>query len=216
VQAYVDEFEERYGLRESSEEVVKRLAQDYPPGCGNRRQTRVDPELKGPVTYPSNPSGCELAVLEENQMNQGNRTLLVVFAVLLVAILLGPVLMGGMMGPGFVGPGMMGWGYAAPGGVTSGGAWMWGLGMGLGGLAMLLFWAALIIGVVLLVRWATSHSAAGTAPTGADDPMTILRRRYASGEIDQATYQRMSAELAGAATAAARPVDPNGRTEVPR
>jgi len=124
--------------------------------------------------------------------------------------------MGGMMGSGFIAPGMMVWGYAAPGSVSGGNGWMWGLGMGLGGLMMLLFWAALIIGVVLLVRWATSHSAGSTAPTGADDPMTILRRRYAAGEIDQATYQRMSAELTGAATAAARPVDSNGRTEVPR
>jgi putative membrane protein len=150
-------------------------------------------------------------------MNQNNRALLVILGVLLLAVLLGPMLMGGMMGPGFVGPGMMGWGYAAPGGVVTGGNnWMWRLGMGLGGLTMLLFWAALIIGVVLLVRWATGHSAGSTAPTGTDDPMTILRRRYAAGEIDQATYQRMSAELAGTATGAARPVEPNGRTEVPR
>jgi putative membrane protein len=148
-------------------------------------------------------------------VNQDNRGLLVILGVLLLAILIGPVLMGGMMGPGFIGPGMMGWGYAAPGSVSGGNGWRWGLGMGLGGLTMLLFWAALIIGVVLLVRWGTSHSTA-SGPTSADDPLTILRRRYAAGEIDQATYQRMSAELAGTANAAPKPADPNGRAEVPR
>ena len=49
--------------------------------------------------------------------------------------------MGGMMGPGMMRPGAM-----------PGGGWGWGLGMGIGALAMLAFWGALIVGVVLLAR----------------------------------------------------------------
>jgi hypothetical protein len=88
-------------------------------------------------------------------MTSDNRGLLTVLAVLVLALLLGPVVMGGMMGAGVMGPGMMGWGYAPPGALTTGNGWLWGLGMGLGGLLMLAFWGTLIVGVVLLVRWAT-------------------------------------------------------------
>src|SRR6266568_3183751 len=106
-------------------------------------------------------------------MKQDNRGLLAELGVLVLTLLLGPLLMGGMMGPGFVGPGMMGWGYAT-GAATTGNGWVWGLGMALGGLMMLVFWGALIVGVVLLVRWATGHS---TIPSSAEDPLAILRRR---------------------------------------
>jgi putative membrane protein len=104
--------------------------------------------------------------------------------VLIVAALIAVVLSGTTMGPGMMGPGMM-WGYGSSGSV---GAW----GMALGMLAMLAFWVALIAGVVLLVRWAASL----TAVAGTDAPLAILKRRYAAGEIDQPTYERMKAELA--------------------
>src|SRR5579859_7772713 len=87
-------------------------------------------------------------------MNTQNRNLLIGLGILLVILLLGPMLLGGMMGPGAFGPGMMGWGYTA----TNGSGWLWGLGMGLGGLMMLAFWAVLIISVVLLVRSLSAHS----------------------------------------------------------
>lgn len=127
-------------------------------------------------------------------MNQQNRSLVIVLGILVVFLLIGPMLMGGMMGPGFRGPGMMGWGYA--GGATTGSGWLWGLGMGLGGLMMLAFWGVLIGGIVLFVRWIAGQGAAsGTTPNATDDPIAILRRRYAAGEIDQQTFQRMRSEL---------------------
>jgi len=137
-------------------------------------------------------------------MRDDNRTLLVILGVLVAALLIGPLLMGGMMGTGFAGPGMMGWGYVggAPG-TTSG--WVWGLGMALGGLLMLAFWGALIVGVILLVRSVTSRG--GSA---AEDPLSILRRRYAAGEIDQPTFER--AELEETHQSAT----PNERTEAIR
>jgi putative membrane protein len=128
-------------------------------------------------------------------MQQDNRGLLVVLAVLVLVLLVGPVLMGGMMGVGMMGPGMMGWGYTAPGGPAAGNTWVRGLGMGFGTLLMLVFWGALIVGGVLLVRAALGQGAGRVGPTSTDDPLTILRRRYAAGEIDQPTYERMKAEL---------------------
>jgi putative membrane protein len=91
---------------------------------------------------------------------------------------------------------MMG-GYGLPGVAFHGNGWLWGLGMGLGGLVMLAFWGALIAGGILLVRWLLGHAHAG-ADRGGEDPLAILRRRYAAGEIDQATYERMKRELEGA------------------
>ena len=129
-------------------------------------------------------------------MQQDKRGILWVLGILVLVLLIGPIFLGGMMGPGFTGPGMMGWSTTA-GSATNASGWLWGLGMGLGGLMMLAFWGALIAGVVLLVRWAggVSRPESTTTRASTDDPLTIAQRRYASGEIDQATYERLSAEL---------------------
>jgi putative membrane protein len=121
------------------------------------------------------------------------------FAVLgilvLVALVAGAV--SGMMGPGMMwgmGPGMM-WGYGGTSASPAVGGWAWGLGMVLGMVAVLAFWAALLLGVVLLVRWALGARPGPTADLDHDDALAILRRRYAAGEIDQPTYERMRREL---------------------
>ncbi len=69
----------------------------------------------------------------------------------------------------------------------------WG-GMGwIGGLMMLVVWAALILLVVLLVR------AFFPAPRRDDTEtaLAILRRRYAAGEISEAEYERARRVLGG-------------------
>jgi putative membrane protein len=101
-----------------------------------------------------------------------------------------------------MGPGMM-WGYSVPGAAFHGSGWLWGLGMGLGGLVMLAFWGALIAGGILLVRWLIDRPHTWGDP-GTADPLDILRRRYAAGEIDQATYERMKQELSSTAEGAPR------------
>src|SRR5689334_2035903 len=106
-------------------------------------------------------------------------------AVVLIA-LVGALAGSVMMGTGMIGPGMM-WGYGSSGAVG-------GLGMALGMLAMLAFWIALITSVILLVRWAAGQAAVPIASTGTDDPVAILKRRYAAGELDQPTYERMKQE----------------------
>jgi putative membrane protein len=148
-------------------------------------------------------------------MKQSNRGLFALLGVVALVLLLGPLLMGGMAGAG-VGPGMMGWGYAPQGGVNTGNGWGWGLGMGLSGLMMLAFWGALIVLVVRLVGRPSDQSTTTTDPAPSDEPLAILRRRYARGEIDEPTYQRMKTELGGSDSNALRPVGINGRSAIPR
>lgn len=75
---------------------------------------------------------------------------------------------------------------------------MMGFGMGFGLLGLVLFWGALILGVVLLVRAvfqsrsrAEYHSDMHQGPT----PREILDRRYARGEISREGYELMRADL---------------------
>ncbi len=118
-------------------------------------------------------------------MDSTTRGLLVAFGVLLVVAFGFSILTGGMMGPG-----MMGSGPTAPG-MMSGQGWVRGLGMGLGGLAMLAFWGVLIVGVVVLVR------VLGTGPARHwhVPPLDVLKRRYAAGEITREEYEQTRREL---------------------
>jgi putative membrane protein len=122
-------------------------------------------------------------------MANDNRGLWLALAVLVVVLLAGPALAGGVMGPGMVGPGMMG-GYGA--GSVGGGSW--GLAVGLGWLSMLAFWGALIVGVVLLVRWLGGSTGAG-GRGGGESALEILKRRYAAGEITKEQYEEMRQTL---------------------
>ena len=69
-----------------------------------------------------------------------------------------------------------------------GGYGMMGFGMGFGFLFMLLFWGALIWLVVALVN-------AAQPGKKEEDPLNILKRRYASGEISKKQYGEMKKEL---------------------
>lgn len=120
-------------------------------------------------------------------MQTENRGLLIVLGVLVLVVLAGPLLGGGMMGPG------MTWGYDR--GVPPGtGGWTWGLAMGLGGLAMLAFWGALIVGAVLLVRW-LGTATSGPSRGAGDSAIEILKRRYAAGEISHEEFMQMRQAL---------------------
>jgi len=71
--------------------------------------------------------------------------------------------------------------------------WFWNGHMGWGG--MLAMWLAFIV-IVALAGWigvsVTRHR--GTPP-GEESAEQILKRRYAKGEIDRATYERMLEDL---------------------
>ena len=126
-------------------------------------------------------------------MDRDNRLLVIILAVLVLIVVLGSSFGAGMMGPGMMGPGMMGPGmmgrYGPPGGRVGASGWAWGLAIGLGWLARLAFWGAVIVGLVLLVRWLTSLTAFPGAAR--ESPLDVLRRRYAAGEITREEYEQM-------------------------
>ena len=121
-------------------------------------------------------------------MRLDSRGLPIVLLVLVLIVLLGPLLGAGMMGPGMM------WGYGAPGTPSTGGGWAWGLAMGLGWLAMLAFWGAQIVGVVLLVRWLASATGGPSHGPG-DSALEIIKRRYAAGEITRDEFEQMRQTL---------------------
>lgn len=60
-------------------------------------------------------------------------------------------------------------------------------------LLMILVWALVIGGVVWLVRRVARRASASRV--GDESPESTLKKRYANGEIDRATYQRMLEDL---------------------
>lgn len=48
--------------------------------------------------------------------------------------------------------------------------------------------------IIAIVLWLAIKAARGSGESG-DSPETVLKRRYAKGEVDQPTYERMLAEL---------------------
>lgn len=120
-------------------------------------------------------------------MEKSIRGLLIVFVVLILVFLIGPLLGGGMMGQGMMG------GHG-PQGMFGGNGWAWGLVMGLGLLSMLAFWGALIVGIVLLVRWLGGMTS-GQNSREEDAALETLRRRYSAGDISHEEYEQMRKAL---------------------
>jgi len=58
-----------------------------------------------------------------------------------------------------------------------------------------LFWILIIVGVVLLARWLTGSSNTDSKNHGRESAMDILNKRYARGEINRETYERMKQDL---------------------
>ena len=76
------------------------------------------------------------------------------------------------------------------------GCWQgWGSGMGIGGmLMMLVFWALVIAGVVMLFRWIGKSKR--TAYSGhREAPLDILKKRYAQGEVSKDEFDLMKKDL---------------------
>ena len=122
-------------------------------------------------------------------MDSTTRRLLLAFGLLLVVALSFSALMGGMMGPGLIGPDQTGRGPL--GGMMRGHGWMWGLGMGFGGMVMLAFWGVVIVGVILLIRSVGGAQGALWHET----PLNLLKRRYAAGQITREHYEQMRRDL---------------------
>ncbi|MCJ7663854.1 MAG: SHOCT domain-containing protein [Desulfobacterales bacterium] len=79
-----------------------------------------------------------------------------------------------------------GWGH---------GPWMMGgNGMGwFGGIFMVIFWIAVVIGIVFLIRWLMQSTRGGAGST--ESALEILKRRYAAGEINKKEFDQKKKDL---------------------
>ena len=66
--------------------------------------------------------------------------------------------------------------------------WSWGMGFG-----MILFWVLVIVLIVVLIRSLISGSNGNFQKD--ESPLEILKRRYASGEIDKTQFEEMKQHL---------------------
>ncbi len=93
---------------------------------------------------------------------------------------------------------------AQQGGYGGGPGWqhpmMWGGGW-FGGPIMMIFWLLVIVAIIFGIRWAvkdrgTSGDGRSVSPgSGGRSAMEVLKRRYASGEIDRDQYLAMKEDL---------------------
>lgn len=70
--------------------------------------------------------------------------------------------------------------------------WSWGW---FGLVHMVLWWFLIILGIVVLVRWLMGSGGDRRAADG-DRALSILRERYARGEIDKAEFEARERDLA--------------------
>ena len=83
---------------------------------------------------------------------------------------------------------------------------MMGGGMMWFGLLMMLFGLLVFAGIILLAAWAIARLAgserqrSSTTSGSPEDPLTILQRRYARGEIAREEYERIRSDLKGSGT----------------
>lgn len=76
---------------------------------------------------------------------------------------------------------MMGWG----------GDW----GGSMFGIAHLLWWVLLIVAIAFVARWWTGSGRSSSRPSEDDRPLSILKERYARGEIDKAEFDARRRDL---------------------
>lgn len=69
--------------------------------------------------------------------------------------------------------------------------WGWGTGGGWMMFFWILFWIALIIFIV----WGVIRLTQNTHVFTSEDPVTLLKKRYAKGEITKKEYEEMKKEL---------------------
>ncbi len=69
----------------------------------------------------------------------------------------------------------------------------WGWGPGFGWIFMILFWAMIILGIVALAKWLLSAGSPGSSAS--QQPLDILKQRYARGEITRDQYEQMRRDL---------------------
>lgn len=68
--------------------------------------------------------------------------------------------------------------------------WMWGMMV-----LMVLFWIALIGGIIWLIVYLARRSGSTAGTPAAETALDILNKRYARGEITREDYERMKREV---------------------
>lgn len=147
-------------------------------GPGDRDGDPADVSARGRLS---------VSMVWRNWSQMRGRTVALVAILVLLLLVIAGWFGGGMMGYGRVRP------YGWPG--MMGG---FGLGFGIWGMLMLLFWVLVIGGVVTVVfRLAerpAAPSVAGREGRG-DSALDILRERYARGEITKEQFDQMRRDL---------------------
>lgn len=89
--------------------------------------------------------------------------------------------------------GNYGWDGVYQGGGTLG---IWGL---TGGILMLVFmiafWALIIWGLVVFIRWISDQARHGGRAGKNETPLEILKERYAKGEINKKEFEEIKKDL---------------------
>ena len=62
---------------------------------------------------------------------------------------------------------------------------------------MIFWWILILIPVVAIVWWATASTRKPRSPSGKDDPMQVLKDRYARGEIGKEEFEEKKRTLQG-------------------
>jgi putative membrane protein len=70
---------------------------------------------------------------------------------------------------------------------------MWGDHWIFGGL-MWIFWIAVIVGLIFLIKWVVQQGREGE-PRVKEDALEILNKRYAKGEVDKEEYEQKKKDL---------------------
>ena len=95
---------------------------------------------------------------------------------------LGNEVFGQWRGPGGweMGPGMMGWGMMG---------WF-------GPIFMVIFWIAVIVGIIFLIRWLVVSTRGGISGSRSEESaLEILKKRYARGEINKEEFEEKKKDL---------------------
>jgi putative membrane protein len=70
---------------------------------------------------------------------------------------------------------------------------MWG-NQGFMGVFMWIFWIAVVVGIIFLVKWIIMQSRPGEQKRE-EPPLEILKKRYARGEIDKEEFEQKKKDL---------------------